>query len=389
MSFVRSQMNPTPSGWQSLSFDQAFEDATGGNAKVQTAEYLPAGRLRIIDQGRSESAGFVDDVSLACKATLPCIIFGDHTRALKWVTTPFVLGADGVKVLVPRGGLDARFAFHYLRTIRLPEDLGYSRHFKYLKEITVPLPPLPEQRRIAAILDKSDTIRRKRQGAIALTDELLLSAFLEMFGDPVANPKGWRLAPLQDLVAEVTAGWSANGEARPHVEGEYGVLKVSAVTSGWYKPEENKAVMESSANREMVIPRRGDLLFSRANTRELVAATCIVTTEDDYAFLPDKLWRISTKMSALTAEYLAYVLKYDRFRDTLRSVATGTSGSMLNISQAKLLDAVIPVPPIFLQRDFAQFFWKAIQLRDRLRAGAALDQVVGDALVDRAFSGDL
>lgn len=84
-----------------------------------------------------------------------------------------------------------------------------------LKDLSVPLPPLPEQKRIAAILDKADSIRRKREEAVRLTEELLRSAFLDMFGDPVTNPKGWKEAALTDvadIVSGVTKGRNLEGK---------------------------------------------------------------------------------------------------------------------------------------------------------------------------------
>ncbi|ARI00244.1 type I restriction modification DNA specificity domain protein [Pseudomonas aeruginosa PAK] len=109
------------------------------------------------------------------------------------------MGADGAKVLEPKAELDKRFLFYYLSSLNI-ESAGYSRHFKFLKENVVPVPPLPEQKRIAAILDKADAIRRKRQQAIQLADDFLRAVFLDMFGDPVTNPMGWEVKRLGDVI---------------------------------------------------------------------------------------------------------------------------------------------------------------------------------------------
>ncbi len=105
---------------------------------------------------------------------------------------------------------------------------------KIVKDSTLPLPPLPEQKRIAAILDKADSIRRKRQETVRLTEELLRSAFLEMFGDPVVNPKGWDICRLGDVVQEIESGWSPVCEEGQPEENEWGVLKLGAVTTCRY-----------------------------------------------------------------------------------------------------------------------------------------------------------
>ncbi len=111
--------------------------------------------------------------------------------------------------------IEAKFALRYLRTPFI-QDLAkrsakgnavQDLQLGEIRKFPIPIPPLEEQRRIAAILDKADAVRRKRKEAIALTEELLRSAFLEMFGDPVTNPKGWEAKPLGSVCNRVTVGY--------------------------------------------------------------------------------------------------------------------------------------------------------------------------------------
>jgi len=196
-----------------------------------------------------------------------------------------------------------------------------------LASIQLSVPSLAEQQRVADILDKADAIRRKRKAVIALTEELLRSTFLEMFGDPVANPKKWPLNEIANVIDRFEAGTSVSGEPRRRDTDGLGVLKISAVTSGVFRPEEHKAVERTSAPAAPVFPRRGDLLFSRANTRELVAATCLVEADEPRLFLPDKLWRVVASDS-VTNEYLRYLFGHPGFRAELTKRATGTSGGV-------------------------------------------------------------
>ncbi len=198
--YLPSECRHVPSHWRVEPFDSVIFDKTGGNDKIKQSDYLESGCLPVIDQGKNAIAGYVDDSSSQCKVKLPCLLFGDHTRIIKYVDKPFALGADGVKVLALSSDLDPKFVYYYLSNARLPTDAGYSRHFKFLKRIYVPLPPLPEQKRIAAILDKADAIRRKRKESIKLADTFLRSVFLDMFGDPVTNPKGWPQKSLKQLI---------------------------------------------------------------------------------------------------------------------------------------------------------------------------------------------
>lgn len=258
------------------------------------------------------------------------------------------------------------------------------------EELEIPLPPLDEQKCIAAILDKADTIRRKRQQAIQLADDFLRSVFLDMFGDPVTNPKGWKVKPIKYGLKEVKAGWSAKGESYPCKKGELGVLKISAVTSGFFKPSENKFVNKSLAEgKNLVFPSKGDLLFSRANTRELVAATCIVTESERDVFLPDKLWKITPDCSLLLPEFLHFMIQQPRFKNLLTSQATGTSGSMLNISKDKFENSIGIYPPIDMQEKFKSVFWKVNSLLNAVKTSNSKLNDNFNSLSQKAFAGEL
>ncbi|HII3202845.1 TPA: restriction endonuclease subunit S, partial [Enterobacter kobei] len=215
-----------------------------------------------------------------------------------------------------------------------------------LKELEIPLPPLKEQHRIASILDRADKICQKRKQSITLADDFLRATFFEVFGDPVKNPKRWKTDKIKKGILAINSGWSANGENTPCKSDEIGVLKISSVTSGVFKPEENKVVAYKSipASKKLIHPKKGDLLFSRANTRELVAAICMVHQDYDNLFLPDKLWSIKLNHDLLLPEFFLILIQNEKVRDLLTKQATGTSGSMLNISKRKFEETEIIFP---------------------------------------------
>ncbi|MDF4305783.1 restriction endonuclease subunit S [Vibrio parahaemolyticus] len=259
------------------------------------------------------------------------------------------------------------------------------------KELEIPLPPLTEQKRIAAILDKADAICRKRQQAIELADDFLRAVFLDMFGDPVENPKGWKVKSLSEGIESISSGWSAKGENYPCDKDNYGVLKISAVTSGKFRPEENKFVYAEDIpeGKTLIYPKKGDLLFSRANTRELVAATCIVPVDYNNIFLPDKLWNVKTIDDELLPEFLNYLIWQPRFKETLTSQATGTSGSMLNISKAKFQNTDAIFPPVKIQEKFTSVYWKMQETIQRMEDASIDSRKIFMSLSQKAFSGEL
>jgi type I restriction enzyme, S subunit len=257
--------------------------------------------------------------------------------------------------------------------------------------LEIPLPPLAEQKRIASILDQADDIRRKRQQAIEFADEFLRAVFLDMFGDPVMNPKGWKVKSLSEGIESISSGWSAKGENYSCDKDNYGVLKISAVTSGKFRPEENKFVYAEDIpeGKALIYPKKGDLLFSRANTRELVAATCIVPADYNNIFLPDKLWNVKTIDDELLPEFLNYLIWQPRFKETLTSQATGTSGSMLNISKAKFQNTDAIFPPVKIQEKFTSVYWKMQETIQRMEDASIDSQKIFMSLSQKAFSGEL
>ncbi|MEM5505578.1 restriction endonuclease subunit S [Shewanella frigidimarina] len=326
------------------------------------------------------------------------------------------LGAVGTACIIPEGApdgiivadvvrfrgdktlIDYKYLCHYLNSsigqraiLKLSRGSTRTRtNLTDLKTVEIPLPPLAEQKRIAAILDKADAIRRKRKQAIKLADDFLRSVFLDMFGDPVANPKGWEVKPLKTGINEIKAGWSAKGESNPCKSGEIGVLKISSVTSKIFKPSENKFVAQSLIKgKTLVFPEKGDLLFSRANTRELVAATCIITESRSDVFLPDKLWKIKTESELLLPEFLHFLIQHPKFKDALTSQATGTSGSMLNISKAKFENSLGIFPPIEMQNKFKYLFWKVTSLNGCLSKSTDGIEDNFNSLSQKAFAGEL
>lgn len=220
-------------------------------------------------------------------------------------------------------------------------------------KLAIPLPPLDEQRRIAAILDKAEELRAKRRAAIALLDQLPQAIFLEMFGDPVSNPMRWEVKRLGDLLASIESGWSPKCLDRPAATGEWGILKLGAVTKCEYLPTENKALPHSQQARLAIEVRAGDLLFTRKNTYDLVGACALVRTTPSKLMMSDLMFRLQIREEAgVLPGYIHRLLVNPHQRATVQNLAGGSSGSMPNISKSKLADLYLPVPPPELQQQF-------------------------------------
>lgn len=257
-----------------------------------------------------------------------------------------------------------------------------------LKSLEIPLLPIAEQRRIAVILDRADAVRRKRQEAIALTEELLRSTFLEMFGDPVKNPKGWTIVALGTLLTDIESGWSPPCDSREAEAEEWGVLKLGAITRGHFDATQNKALFPDTPPRPEFEVKAGDLLITRKNTYELVGTSTFVYTTRAKLMLPDLIFRLCPTKE-IDSVYLWQVLSQKSMRLQLSKLASGTSGSMPNISKARLRTLCVPLPPLVKQikyRDFVLKFWR--QQKNQNTTFQFTDDLF-NSLLQKAFRGIL
>lgn len=256
-------------------------------------------------------------------------------------------------------------------------------------KIKIKIPPLKTQKKIVNILERAGKLKEWRAEADGLTEDYLNSLFFEMFDNPVKNPKNWEKQKIKSFVINVSAGWSAKGEDRTKKDGELGVLKISAVTWGLFQPNEHKAVKKNNITKSLIHPMKGDILFSRANTRELVAAVCMVNEDREDLFLPDKLWKIEINNEIVNPYYFLFVLRNESFRNELRKKSTGTSGSMLNISKKKLIETDFPIPPIKLQNEFADIVKQVETLKSyQSQSKQEIDNLF-NTLMQKAFKGEL
>lgn len=123
--------------------------------KTKQKKYETTGQLAIVDQGKKLIGGYTNNLDMLLKCTLPVIVFGDHTCAVKYVNFPFGAGADGIKVLSPKKGVLPKYLFYgtqYL-TLRFP-DKGYARHYQHIEKMDIPLPPFEEQHRIVSRIEE-------------------------------------------------------------------------------------------------------------------------------------------------------------------------------------------------------------------------------------------
>lgn len=241
-----------------------------------------------------------------------------------------------------------------------------------------------EQRDIVDKLKKTEKVIKLTKQELKLLEDLVKARFVEIFGDPKQNQFGWDMTTVGEVVASCEAGWSGNGFQREKKDGEIAVLKVSAVTKGYFIPEECKVLEDQDTIKKYVYPQSGDLLFSRANTREMVGATAVIMRDYPEHILPDKLWKIRFFDNA-NVWYMKYVLSSESIRSIFSSVSTGTSGSMFNVSMDKFKSIRIPLPPLECQNQFAAFVAEIEKSKAVVQKSLEETQLLFDSLMQKYF----
>lgn len=216
-----------------------------------------------------------------------------------------------------------------------------------IAEIEIPLPPLAEQRRIAAVLDKVSDLIAKRREQLDKLDELVKARFVEMFGDPVSNPKGWNKGTIRDVVSEVKYGTS-----RPAVDGgTYKYLRMGNITfDGNLDLSDLKYINIPDSELEKCIVRKGDVLFNRTNSKELVGKTCVFDL-DEPMVIAGYIIRVRVNKKVLPI-YLSAVLNSRYGKQTLADMCKAIVGQA-NINAQELQNIAILIPPIELQEKFS------------------------------------
>ncbi len=251
------------------------------------------------------------------------------------------------------------------------------------------LPPLAEQRSIVDLLSRSEEILRLRREAQAKAAEILPALFIDMFGDPATNPKGWPVVEFGTLLSGIDSGSSPKCHDRPRGPDEWGVLRLGAVSRCEYDESEHKTLPQTIVVDPTIEVREGDLLLTRKNTAELVGASAYVWSTDGRQLLPDLIFRPRiAKPDILDPIFLWKLLTSTSKRRALSRLATGSANSMPNISKERLRTLPIELPPRALQRQFASHVRHLRSLE--LQQAAALDRAQGalSALLARVFRGE-
>ena len=400
--------------------------------KTKQKDYLAKGLLPIIDQGQQVIGGYSDNLDMQLSCNLPVIVFGDHTRAVKYVDFPFGAGADGIKVLEPAEGIYPKFLYYATQYLVLRlEDRGYARHYQYIEKKELDIPSVPEQKRIVARIEELfseldngvETLHKIKQQLAVYRQAVLKNAFEGAFtsGWRVENrdftaekiwleiaekkkqcknlkvyeleesiqlsslPKSWKWVNIGDISFGPEYGTSQKSLEK----GKVPVIRMGNLQNGiidWTDLVFSNDDTEIEKYRLMP----GDVLFNRTNSPELVGKTAIYRGEQE-AIFAGYLIRIN-QFDCINPEYLAYYMNSFTAKQYGNKVKTdGVNQS--NINGKKL--CAYPFP-LCSQEEQAQVVY---ELESRLSVCDSIEKTVDTALqqaealrqsiLKQAFEGNL
>jgi type I restriction enzyme S subunit len=336
-------------------------------------------------QGSEYIEGWTDRDDLVVRPDPAVVLYGGHTRRAKFVDFPFVPGPN-VKILEPSRELIAKFLYHFLTQLEI-ESRGYADHFPEVRRRRVPVPPLPEQRRIAEILDKADALRATRRAAIAQLDTLTQSIFLDMSGDPATNPKGWAVNTLGELISV----GPQNGLYKP--ASEYGsgtpILRIDGFYDGVVTGLTTlKRLRVTDEEQSLYGLHPGEIVINRVNSREYLGKSALIPFLSEPTVFESNMMRFAIDRTRLDPGYLIRFLQTQYVRgQILQSAKDAVNQSSINQQDVKGLSVL--VPPLSTQQQFVQRWASIDQARANQTASLSLLAALFASLQHRAFRGEL
>ena len=369
------------SNWCYLPFEDCIEPVIY-TTKVQRKDFLPDGVYPVVSQEEAFINGFWDQESDLFKVNRPVIVFGDHTRALKYVDFDFVLGADGVKVLKPKPFLHPRYFYYQLHTANL-NSLGYARHYRLLKEHRVGFPAYAEQRRIVAILDEAfegiATAKANADKNLQNARELFDNALQSLLSSGGVDRTQRSMADVCDILSKLVD---------PREERYLDLLHVGA---GNIEIKTGTLVDVLTARQEQLIS--GKFLFDESMVlySKIRPYLMKVVRPDFSGLCSADIYPLAPKAGAITRDYLYYLLLSPAF--TEYAIKGSARAGMPKVNREHLFAYEFLLPSIQEQELIAAKLDSLADQTQQLNAVyerklAALDELK-KSLLHQAFTGQL
>lgn len=255
----------------------------------------------------------------------------------------------------------------------------------HIKKMFIPLPPLPQQEKIVKVLDISSALVEKQSELIKKYDMFLKSKFIEMFGDPISNPKGWEVEKLGNSIIDVKNGLTRRGTKN---SGDI-VLKLKDIRTNYVNFINLNRIDLDEKEKEKFIAEKEDLLFIRVNGNpEYVGRCAVFHGYIEPVYFNDHIMRIKLNTEKYNSVFLGYIVNSQYGKKQILKYRK-TSAGQHTISQDGLERLSFYLPPITLQNKFAQIVEKIEQIKEKENKKLTHLQTLHNSLMDRAFKGEI
>ena len=339
--------------WDKQTFTECVQPIRVDRGKqVKAREYLSSGKYPVVDQGQGLVAGWTDSEAAVIRDGLPYVVFGDHTRLLKYVDFPFALGADGTKLLKPKDDINPLYFYFHLLCLDIPSR-GYSRHYRLLKEREISLPPLPEQKKIAAVLLKIQRAIETQDKIIQSLRDLKKSTMQHLFTHGLRGektkmtdigeiPESWDVVPL-GVMADIKHGYAFKSQYFAN-EGDYILLTPgSFYEEGGFRDEPEKRKYYSGPVPPDFILNRGDLLIAMTEQARGLLGSSLIVPESGRYLHNQRLGLVQIRdRERLHAGFVSHLFNTSRMRQSIALSATGMK--VRHTAPSRVLELQVPVP---------------------------------------------
>jgi type I restriction enzyme S subunit len=334
-----------------LNFNDIFVDDTKYGMKIPKEKYLSVGLYPVIDQSKEQIAGYTDE-SEGIYCDVPAIIFGDHTRIIKYIDVPFFLGADGTKLLKIKDNtaFNCKYLYYALSNAKIP-NTGYNRHFKWLKELSFNIPSIEKQREIADLMDIIVNLENLRKKQLEKLELFVKSRFIELFGDPVSNTKNIPVTEIaKKFFVTKLAGFEYTKYIKYQDSGDVIMVRGLNVKDKKLKLDDVYYIDSEVSDK---LPRsqlkENDIVMTYVGVN--IGDVALVDAKNKYHLAPNVAKISPYDINETNPVFFVYLLAFNK--EHFAGNATNTAKQALNMEKIRKLQIILP--KIELQNQFADF----------------------------------
>jgi type I restriction enzyme S subunit len=389
--------------WELVKLGEVFKVTSGGTPNREKGHYFENGTIpwvktgdlkgkyvKIPQESITQEALKNSSAKVFPEKTVLLAMYGATIGACSIL--PFEAATNqACAALLPSEKCDSDYLYYYFLSIRndlIKKGVGGAQpniSGGIIKDIKIPLPPLATQKKIVAILDAADAHHQKTKQLLAKYDELAQSIFLEMFGDPVTNPKGWEVKKLEEVCEKITDGTHHSPESKtegaPYVTAKHvKPFKLNFLSKPTYISwQDHEAIYKRCS------PKKGDVLYIKDGATTGIA--CINTFKEEISLL-SSLALIQTKRHLLNPDFLCFWLNYENMKAQLLTIwMSGAAIQRFTLKKIKSFEIIIP--PIEMQERFSLIINENEKSKSIMNKEIKESEHLFNSLLQKAFKGEL